>query len=310
MMEAVIALVSDGPTFVAFTTVAGVIVGSFLNRVISRLPSILNHEWREQAVDILSEWAHAKDSPAELRSLNDQLKALGEHARKAERYNLVVLSSSCPSCGHKPTVVENIPVLTWLWLSGRCAKCNARISVRYPVVEVLTGLLSGYAAWRFGLSVATLGAVVFVCAMITLAFIDLETTYLPDDVTQPLLWVGIILSLTGVFTSLNSSILGAIAGYLALWLVSKAWNVLRGVESMGQGDFKLLAAIGGWLGWQMLPLTIVISSLIGASVGLGLMIARRADLSTKIPFGPYLAIAGIIAMLHGAEINQYYLRLR
>lgn len=285
----------------------GLAVGSFLNVVIYRLPKMLLRDWRQQSIEILTEWADEKGAPAEVRTLGETFKVLNEQSKKEGRYNLLVPRSACPSCGHQITALENIPVLGWLLLRGRCSQCNAPISSRYPFVEALTGLLSGYVAWRFGANLPMLlAALVFVWAMIALAFIDLDTTYLPYEVTEPLLWLGIILSLAGVFTTPLPSILGAVFGYLAFWVVSKTWKVIRKVESMGQGDFKLLAAIGSWFGWQMLPQAILISAFIGASVGISLIVAGKGDLSTKIPFGPYLAIAGIVALLHGADINRYY----
>jgi len=295
--------------FVAAVVVVSLAIGSFLNVVIHRLPKMLVRDWRHQATEVLLEWAEVKEGSSAAQNLRAPMTMLRDRIEKDERYDLVVPRSACPSCGHRISAFENVPILSWLWLHGRCSQCKARISIRYPIVEALTGAISGYVAWRFGVSIATLAGLIFVWAMIALSFIDLDTTYLPDDISQPLLWLGIIFSLANVFTTLPSSVAGAVLGYLVLWIVSKTWNLVRNVESMGHGDFKLLAVIGAWFGWEMLPQTILISSFIGALVGLGLMLAGRGDLSTKIPFGPYLAIAGILAMLHGATINQYYLRL-
>jgi leader peptidase (prepilin peptidase)/N-methyltransferase len=297
------------PLFLVVVAVAvGLLVGSFLNVVIHRLPNMLLRDWRQQVAEIFTEWAGEKDAPDSVKSLREAAQTLYEQTKKSKSYNLVVPRSACPSCGEKITALENIPLLSWLFLRGRCSHCKNRINPRYPIVEALTGLLSGYVAWRFGFSLQTFGALIFVWAMIALAFIDLDTTYLPDDITQPLLWLGMIFSLAGVFTTLWSSVVGAVFGYMVFWLLAKTWKLIRNVESMGHGDFKLLAAIGSWFGWEMLPQAILISSCIGASVGVGLMIVGRGDLSSKIPFGPYLAIAGIVALLHGAAINQVYWR--
>ena len=295
--------------FVTAVVVLSLAVGSFLNVVIYRLPKVLIRDWRHQSLESLIEWAGEKDAPLMAKELRAPVTELCKQIESGERYNLVMPRSRCPSCGHKISAHENIPILSWLWLRGRCSQCKTRISVRYPFVEALTGALSGYVAWRYGLSIATLAGLIFVWSMIALSFIDFDTTYLPDDITQPLLWLGIVFSFANIFANLPSAIVGAAAGYFILWTVSKVWNVIRNVESMGHGDFKLLAVIGAWFGWEMLPQAILISSFIGAMAGLGLMAVGRGDLSTKIPFGPYLAIAGVLAMLHGPAINQYYLRL-
>jgi leader peptidase (prepilin peptidase)/N-methyltransferase len=294
---------------VSAAVLLGLVAGSFLNVVIHRLPRMLAREWREQAAEVLSEWAQESSAPAEARALRGGLERLAALVREAPRYDLAAPRSSCPSCGHRIRAIENVPVLSYLALGGRCSACRAPIPVRYPLVEALAAALAGYAAWRFGWSAALPAALLFVWAMIALAFIDLDTSYLPDDITQPLLWAGLVLAAAGIFTDLPSAVLGAVFGYLAFWSVAKLWGALRKVESMGHGDFKLLAALGAWFGWQMLPLVVLVSTALGAAVGLVLMAAGRGDLSTRIPFGPYLAIAGVIALLHGDAINQHYLRL-
>jgi leader peptidase (prepilin peptidase)/N-methyltransferase len=261
-------------------------VGSFLNVVIHRLPRMMEQRWRAEC--------------AELE---------GKTAAETERYNLIVPRSRCPACAQPITALQNIPVVSYLVLGGKCAGCKIRISPRYPFVEILAGALAGYAAWRFGPTLAGLGAIIFVWAMIALAFIDLDTFYLPDDITLPLLWTGLLVNLGSAHVNLQSAVIGAAAGYLALWTVFWLFKLVTGKEGMGYGDFKLLAAIGAWLGWQVLPLVILLSSLVGALIGIGLMIFARHGRETPIPFGPYLAIAGVIALFHGPFINRQYLNL-
>jgi len=271
----------------AFTTLAallGLFVGSFLNVVIHRLPRMLERDWQAQA--------------AELR---------GEEAPAGERFNLATPRSRCPHCGHLITALENIPVISYVILRGRCRHCNAPISGRYPIVELLSATLSGYAAWHFGFGFAAAGAIIFLWIMVALAFIDLDAQLLPDDLTLPLLWLGLAFNLGGIFTDLPSAVIGAMAGYLALWSVYWLFKLTTGKEGMGYGDFKLLAAIGAWLGWQQLPLTILFSSLVGAVVGIGLIVFARHGRSVPIPFGPYLAAAGILALFWGEQITRAYL---
>lgn len=262
----------------------GLTVGSFLNVVIHRLPKMLERQWRAECAEL-----DGRENPP------------------AARYNLIVPRSGCPACGHRITAFENIPVASYLALGGKCSACNTRISPRYPAVEALSGALSGYIAWRFGFGAAALGALIFTWALIALAFIDLDTFFLPDDITLPLLWTGLLFNLWGVFTDLQSAVIGAIGGYLALWSVFWLFKFATGKEGMGYGDFKLLAAIGAWLGWKMLPLTILLSSFVGAAIGILLMVVARHGRNVPIPFGPYLAIAGLIALLYGDAVNKYYL---
>jgi leader peptidase (prepilin peptidase)/N-methyltransferase len=205
--------------------------------------------------------------------------------------------------------IENIPLASYLFLGGKCAGCGAAISLRYPAVEALSGALAGYIAWRYGLTLAMLGALLFAWAMIALAFIDLDTFYLPDSITLPLLWAGLLFNAGAAFTDLHSAVIGAAAGYLALWAVFWAFKFATGKEGMGYGDFKLLAAIGAWLGWKMLPLTILASSLIGAVIGIGMIVFAKHAREKPIPFGPYLAVAGLVAMFWGERINRHYLDL-
>ncbi|KPK20524.1 MAG: methyltransferase [Betaproteobacteria bacterium SG8_41] len=264
----------------------GLVVGSFLNVVIHRLPRMLEQGWR-----------------AECAELN------GNPVPAAETYNLVLPRSRCPHCGHAIRAVENVPVLSYVALRGRCSACKAAISPRYPAVEALAGALAGYVAWRFGVSAAALGAMLFAWAMIALAFIDLDTFYLPDNLTLPLLWTGLIFNIGATFTDLTSAVIGAAGGYLVLWAVFWAYKLTTGKEGMGYGDFKLLAAIGAWLGWKMLPLVILLSSFVGAVIGIGLIVLARRGRNVPIPFGPYLALAGLIALFYGEQLNRHYLAL-
>lgn len=267
-------------------TVFGLLVGSFLNVVIHRLPLMLEQGWRAECAELA-----------------------GAPAPSGERYNLVVPRSRCPRCAHPISAIENIPVLSYLALRGRCAQCKAAISPRYPIVEALAGAIAGYIAWRYGASAAAAGAMIFAWTMIALAFIDLDTFYLPDNLTLPLLWTGLVFNVGATFTDLTSAVIGAAAGYLVLWAVFWAYKLATGKEGMGYGDFKLLAAIGAWLGWKMLPLVILLSSFVGAVVGIALIVLARRGRNVPIPFGPYLALAGLIALFYGEQLNRHYLDL-
>jgi leader peptidase (prepilin peptidase) / N-methyltransferase len=271
--------------------VIGLCVGSFLNVVIHRLPKMMEREWRAQC--------------AELAASAETAGSAGAQAP----YNLWVPRSACPSCGHRIGALENVPLLSWLWLRAKCSACGAAISPRYPVVELAGGVIAAYAASRYGLALAALGAVIFCSALLVLAAIDLDTQLLPDDLTLPLLWAGLGFNLAGTFAPLAAAVTGAIAGYLSLWLVYWGFKLATGKEGMGYGDFKLLAAIGAWLGWQMLPLVILLSSVVGAAVGIGLIVLARHGRDRPIPFGPYLAAAGAIALLWGDEIQRRWLPL-
>jgi len=265
-------------------TILGLMVGSFLNVVIHRLPKMMQREWESQC--------------AELR---------GEAETALAPFNLAKPGSACPACGHPISALENIPVLSYLFLRGRCAQCAAPISIRYPLVETLTGLLSGFIAWHFGFGAAALYALLFTWALIALTFVDLDTHLLPDSISQPLLWIGLLVNLNATFTPLESALIGAVAGYLTLWSVYWLFKLATGKEGMGYGDFKLLAAIGAWFGWQMLPLVILLSSLVGAVVGIALIVFAKRGRNIPIPFGPYLAGGGLIAMFWGQKITQAYL---
>ncbi|HEY6897732.1 MAG TPA: A24 family peptidase [Rhodocyclaceae bacterium] len=270
--------------FAAICGVFGLLVGSFLNVVIHRLPKMMERDWACQC--------------AELR---------GEEIVAAAPFNLAVPRSRCPHCGHAIGALENIPLLSYLVLGGKCRGCQAPISIRYPLVEALTGLLFAFAAWRFGLSLAGIGALLLIGASIALAFIDFDTQLLPDDITLPLMWAGLLLNLFGTYTTLSGAVVGAMAGYLSLWLVYWGFKLATGKEGMGYGDFKLLAAIGAWLGWQMLPLVILLSSFVGAVIGIFLMIAAKRGRNVPMPFGPYLATAGVIALFWGKPLTRLYL---
>ncbi|MEO8627037.1 MAG: A24 family peptidase [Betaproteobacteria bacterium] len=309
-MSLVETLRTSSTLFAVLTTLLGLLVGSFLNVVIHRLPRMLTRDWRNQSLDILSEWSQQPDAPVPLTKAKGMIADVIEAAAKSAKaaYNLVAPRSACPSCGHKITALENIPVMSWLFLRGRCAGCAARIGVRYPVVELMSGALSGYIGWRFGFSVAAAGALVFCWTLIAASFIDVDTQLLPDDLTLPLLWAGLLLNLANVFAPLSSAVVGAVAGYLALWSVYWVFKLVTGKEGMGYGDFKLLGAIGAWLGWQMLPAVILISSLVGAVVGILLIVLARHGRQVPIPFGPYLAAAGVIALFWGESINRAYLQ--
>lgn len=249
----------------------------------------MENEWRVQAEGIINP---DKESPEPSRPV----------------YNLVVPRSACPKCGNQITAIENIPIVSYLVLRGRCRKCQTRISPRYPVVEAVTGVLSGLVAWHFGFGIAAVSALVLLWGLIALTFIDADTQFLPDSITLPLLWLGLIVNINGTFTDLRSAVIGAVVGYLALWTVYWVFKLVTKKEGMGYGDFKLLAAIGAWLGWQILPLVILLSSVVGATVGIVLIILSRLGRNIPIPFGPYLAMAGFIALLWGKPIMDTYLQ--
>jgi leader peptidase (prepilin peptidase)/N-methyltransferase len=216
--------------------------------------------------------------------------------------------SACPACGHTLTAGENIPLISWVWLRGRCRYCRAPISPRYPLVELLAALLSGFVVWRLGSDVNGLAGLLLVWTMLALAFIDLDTQFLPDDLTLPLLWVGLLFNLSATFTPLPDAVIGAAVGYLLLWLVYWGYRLVTGKEGMGYGDFKLLAALGAWLGWYLLPLIVLLSSAVGAVVGVLLILLRGHQRDKPIPFGPFLALAGFIALLYGQDIMDLWIK--
>ena len=266
--------------------VFGLCVGSFLNVVIHRLPKMMEREWRAECASLA-----------------------GQEVPAAEPYNLVVPRSACPSCGHQITALENVPLVSWAFLRGRCSSCRTKISAKYPAVELLAGVGAAYSAWAFGPTLAALGGAIFVCFTIALAFIDQETGLLPDDLTLPLVWIGLGFNLFHAFVPLPDAVIGAIAGYLSLWLVYWAFKLLTGQEGMGHGDFKMNAAAGAFLGWKMLPLVIVLSSIVGLVFGAAQMFAARGrwDAGFRFHFGPYLAIAAVVALYWGEPIVRWWM---
>ncbi|AUZ79952.1 MULTISPECIES: prepilin peptidase [Aeromonas] len=262
-------------------------VGSFLNVVIHRLPIMMERTWHAEYSDYFG---------------NDE-----ETPPATGRYNLMVPRSRCPHCDHPIGALENIPLLSWLWLRGRCRNCHAPISARYPLVELLTALLSVSVAAALAPGWGTLAALLLTWTLVALTFIDLDKMLLPDQLTLPLLWGGLLFNLAGGFVPLADAVIGTMAGYLVLWSLYWAFKLLTGKEGMGYGDFKLLAALGAWLGWQALPIVLLLSSLAGAIIGIGLILLRNHHQGKPIPFGPYLAIAGWITLLWGDSITRWYL---
>jgi leader peptidase (prepilin peptidase)/N-methyltransferase len=265
------------------------LVGSFLNVLIHRLPIMLERSWRQEYQDYFAE---GDNPPAQ-----------------TEPYNLFLPRSACPHCGHQITALENIPLLSWLFLKGRCSSCQHPISARYPLVELLCALASVSVAFYYPPGWALAGALLLTWILLALTFIDFDKLLLPDQLTLPLLWVGLLLNLSHQFVPLTDAVIGAIAGYMVLWSIYWAFKLLTGKEGMGYGDFKLLAALGAWLGWQSLPLILIISSCVGAILGITLVVMRRHQQSKPMPFGPYLAIAGWIALLWGEQLTNWYLGL-
>jgi leader peptidase (prepilin peptidase)/N-methyltransferase len=263
----------------------GLCVGSFLNVVIHRLPKMMEREWRAQCAELA-----------------------GQPAPQEPPLSLVAPRSRCPSCGHGITALENVPLLSWMVLRAQCSKCGAKISARYPLVELLAGIGAAYSAWRFGPTMAALGATLFVWFTIALAFIDQETGLLPDDLTLPLVWIGLVVNIGAAFVPLRDAVIGAAAGYLSLWLIYWAYKLATGKEGMGYGDFKMNAAVGAFLGWKMLPLVILLSSLVGLAFGALQMFAARGrwDAGFRFHFGPYIAIAALIALYWGEPILRWY----
>jgi leader peptidase (prepilin peptidase)/N-methyltransferase len=280
-----IELLSTQPAYlITVSVVLGLLVGSFLNVVIHRLPIMLDREWREQCA-----WLDGGEIAA------------------GDRYDLVQPRSACPHCKHPIAWYENVPILSWLVLRGRCSDCGAAISKRYPLVEAITGGLFGYVSWRWGATLATPEIMVLVACLIALAFIDFDTHLLPDNITLPLAWAGLLVNLDGGLVPLREAVIGAIAGYLALWTVYHLFKLITGKEGMGFGDFKLLAALGAWLGWKMLLPILLASSFAGAIVGLSLIAFAGHDRAKPIPFGPWLVLGGLIALIWGEDLLRLWL---
>lgn len=271
---------------VAITALLGLLIGSFLNVVIHRTPIMLENDFRHEC--------RCLDLPD------------NSEVPPAPAYNLVSPRSACPHCGHAITALENIPLISWLALRGRCRECHVSISVRYPLVELLTAVISGWIAWHYGATIQTAGMLLFSWMLIALIFIDADTSLLPDSLTLPLVWLGLLFNLNTGLTPLPDAVIGAIAGYLSLWSVYWAFKLLTGKEGMGYGDFKLLAALGAWLGWKMIPVIILLSSVTGAVFGIALIALARHGLGKPMPFGPYLGIAGFIAMHWGQPLLVWY----
>jgi leader peptidase (prepilin peptidase)/N-methyltransferase len=265
--------------------VLGLCIGSFLNVVIHRLPLMLERDWKQESAEML-----------------------GVELAPAPPLTLATPRSRCPSCGHAIAWYENIPLASWLWLRGRCSACRTAISARYPIIEVSTGVLFALVGWHFGAQPVALLVCGLVATLVALTFIDLDTQLLPDILTLPLMWAGIIAAARGwIPTTLGASVGGAVAGYLSLWIVANAFRILRGKEGMGGGDFKLLAALGAWMGWQMIPLIVLLSSAVGALVGIALIVFRSHGREVPIPFGPYLAGGGIAAIFFGDQLMRLWL---
>lgn len=279
-----IELLKSNPTiFLIFVGIFSLIIGSFLNAAIYRIPVMMQREWREECIELLGDKCEHEEE-------------------KHKTFNLMVPRSTCPSCGHMITALENIPVISYLFLKGKCSSCKTSISSQYPLIEIFTALISVFVAWKFGFSWQTFAALFLTWVLITLSIIDAKTMLLPDNLTLPLMWLGIAVNFQGLFVDLQSSVLGAMIGYLSLWSVFQVFRLVTGKEGMGYGDFKILAALGAWGGWQILPFTIFAASLFGAIFGILWMIIKRDRNANMIPFGPWLAAAGFIGFLWREEI--------
>lgn len=306
------------PTFFYIMVfVMSLMVGSFLNVVIHRLPIMMERGWKAEFESYFNSESQvntpsikATDTTANLETTtslnNDDTSAIETTKQKEAPYNLVVPASTCPSCGHKIKPWENIPLLSWIFQRGKCTQCHTGISVRYPLVELATALLSLVVAYHFGPTYAAIAALVFTWSLVALTFIDADTMLLPDQITLPLMWLGLLLSINATFVDPSTAIIGAAAGYLSLWSLFWAFKLLTGKEGMGYGDFKLLAAIGAWVGWQYLPIVVILSSFVGAILGIIILTVRGKDKNIPIPFGPYLAIAGWLTFLYGDWIAAQY----
>lgn len=283
-VELVAVFAANPGLFFGTLFVLGAIIGSFLNVVIHRLPKMMEAQWRVDAREYL-----------------------GLAAEPQPVLSLAFPASHCPSCEAPIQTRDNLPLIGWVLLGGRCRNCRVRIPVRYPVIELVAALLAVWVGWRFGPSAQTLAGLVLVWSLLTLALIDFETQLLPDDITQPLTWLGLVLALYDFYIPLEAAVVGAVAGYMSLWSLFQVYRLLTGKQAMGFGDFKLLAALGAWMGYALLPMIIVLSSAVGAVLGVLLIFLRRHDSQTPIPFGPFLAAAGVLAFLHGDDLNTVWL---
>jgi len=281
-MELINALRDNSTFFLVVVGAFSLLIGSFLNAVIYRIPIMLQKSWREECEELFG--------------------GEKEQANSKEKFNLMVPRSQCPHCGHTITALENIPILSYIFLGGKCSSCKTSISAQYPILELLTALISVFVAWKVGFGWQTLAALVFTWTLITLSMIDAKTMLLPDDLTLPLMWLGIAVNYYGFFVDLQSSVLGAMFGYLTLWSLFHVFKLITGKEGMGYGDFKILAAIGAWGGWQILPFTIFAASTLGAIIGIMLILIQRNKQSQAVPFGPWLALAGFIGFMWRDEI--------
>ncbi len=288
-MELIFYLQNNPVAVIYLAGILGLLVGSFLNVVILRLPVMLERQWHAQCRDVLE----LPENPAD--------------AKDTEPFNLLTPGSHCPKCHHHISALENIPIISYLMIRGKCTDCGVAIPLRYPITEALTAILSAIVAWHFGFSWECLAGLTLTWSLIALSIIDIDHQLLPDSITLPVLWLGLLISLFGVFTTTNDAIIGAIVGYLSLWSVYQSFKLLTGKEGMGYGDFKLLAMLGAWTGWQTILLIVLLSSIVGAVIGIAMIVVRGRDKSIPIPFGPYLAIAGWIALLWGENITVAYL---
>lgn len=286
-MEALQSL--DPAVIFGVVLVLGLVAGSFLNVVIHRLPLMMEREWRHQCRDV------------------DDADPGDAHDTGEDTFNLMVPRSRCPACGHPIGALENIPLVSYLFLRGRCRACGTAIPLRYPLVELLGGVLAVAVLLQFGITWAAAAAIVLSWSLLALTFIDLDTMLLPDQITLPLLWLGLLVNLDGTFATLGDAVVGAVAGYGLLWLVYHGFRLITGKEGMGYGDFKLLAMLGAWMGWQVLPVIILLSSVVGALTGIALIVVGRRQRSQPLPFGPFLAAAGWIALMWGEDIMDAYL---
>ncbi len=290
-------LQTNAVAFYGIVAFISLMVGSFLNVVIHRVPIMMELGWRAGVIEYLTDQQKDKDKPLDLEFRSEL---------PAEPFNIAVPRSRCPQCGNEITASQNIPIISYLLLRGRCAGCKTKISVRYPIIELVTMMLSLVVAWKLGPTPAAVLGIVVTWFLVAMSMIDFDHQLLPDTMTLPLMWIGLLAALIPVFTDLQSAVVGAALGYMILWSIYQLFKLITGKEGMGYGDFKLLAALGALLGWQALPVIILLSSLVGAIVGIAIIAITRRDKNIPIPFGPYLAAAGWLAMLWGDDFSSWY----